>query len=561
MKKALAILLAALMLLTMMVGCASEPADTPVTPDTPAADEPSSEPTADEPAEAPADESAEEPAEDTGAAEPPVEAPAETAEIKYPLTDEPVTYTVFANGLILGSVPDMEDLNQSVAVAKISEITGVNIDWEIPSAAAMQEQLNLMIVSEDYTDGLVYYSTSLTGGLDYSIEEEIIIDLKDIIHTSCPNYLARVEADESARRGAYTDGGHMGAMYKMTDRRPECYGGFYVVESVLEEAGFSADSLPRTYEDFELILAAGKDDASNAPLYLDGTSRIMLSVGLDVGSGFSHNGDNQLVYGPATDAYKQHLSMLADWYAEGYVDKDFASRSSFYADMGLMMAGEFVVMPGVFGFSTVYTNNGLSVQPIPLPALEAGAPRYLSAGTNDEILNGDCLMIFTSCENPTLLAQHFDYGYSDEGAIIANFGVEGETFEYDENGEIVYINRDPDKMEQWYSYGSMLPFLSLTWREYIGEPELATRSRQIWEENWSYENHKAFGSLTAEEGEQVSSKYSDIQTRANEYTMQAIQGSVNIDETWDAFVDELYAMGLEEVTATYQAAHDRYLAR
>ena len=129
MKKALAILLAALMLLTMMVGCASEPADTPVTPDTPAADEPSSEPTADEPAEAPADESAEEPAEDTGAAEPPVEAPAETAEIKYPLTDEPVTYTVFANGLILGSVPDMEDLNQSVAVAKISEITGVNIDW------------------------------------------------------------------------------------------------------------------------------------------------------------------------------------------------------------------------------------------------------------------------------------------------------------------------------------------------------------------------------------------------------------------------------------------------
>ena len=43
--------------------------------------------------------------------------------------------------------------------------------------------------------------------------------------------------------------------------------------------------------------------------------------------------------------------------------------------------------------------------------------------------------------------------------------------------------------------------------------------------------------------------------------MQAIQGSVNIDETWDAFVDELYAMGLEEVTATYQAAHDRYLAR
>ena len=146
---------------------------------------------------------------------------------------------------------------RTAAVKAVSELTNVFIDWEVPADTAMQQQVSLMLVSEDYTDGLIYYPGMMGSSLDYLIEENILLDLKDEIYANCPNYLGILEGDENVMRGVMTDGDHMGAMYKITDRRPECYGGFYVTTAVLEEAGFSASNLPVTYDDFEALLAAG----------------------------------------------------------------------------------------------------------------------------------------------------------------------------------------------------------------------------------------------------------------------------------------------------------------
>ncbi len=548
MKKTLATLLAVLMLLSLLTACAdtNAPAETPA--DSTTEPTPVEEPAA--PAEAPAEE--------------PVETPVEeTATVSYPLSEEPVHYTVMANGRILAAAPGLENLNDCLAIKAVSEKTNVFIDWECPADSAMQQQVSLMLVSEDFTDGLIYYPASMGSSLDYLIEEEILLDLKDEIYANCPNYLAVLESDESVMKGAMTDGGHMGAMYKITDRRPECFGGFYVTTKVLEEAGFSANNLPVTYDDFEALLAAGMDDASNAPLYLDGTARNILAAGFDIdlNSGFVHNGDNQLFFSETSESYKEWLTMMSDWCAKGYLDKDFASRQIFFFDNGLLLSGDVAVMPGVFSFSTLYTNQGLSVQPIPYPVKDAAdQTRYLAAGTNDERINQDSLMIFTACEKPTLLLQFFDYGYSDEGSITANFGVLGESYDLDENGKPVPRPLPEGQVEQFVNYGSMIPMLSLTWREYIGEPELATLSREIWEENWSYENHKAFGTLTAEESENVSGILNDINTYVEEYTFGILSGTRSLDE-WEEYVAYIESLGLADVTDAYQAAHDRYLAR
>ena len=548
MKKALTLLMALCLLLSCLAGCGSgtTTSEPDAAPDTPAADSKEPVDAADEPS-----------GETPDAAQPDTE----PAAVSYPLSENPAHYSVMANGRILASAPGLEDINNCLAVKAVSELTNVFIDWEVPADTAMQQQVSLMLVSEDYTDGLIYYPGMMGSSLDYLIEENILLDLKDEIYANCPNYLGILEGDENVMRGVMTDGDHMGAMYKITDRRPECYGGFYVTTAVLEEAGFSASNLPVTYDDFEALLAAGKDDASNAPLYLDGTARLMLAAGYDVNTGFVHNGDNRLFFGPTSQNYKDWLTMMAGWAEKGYLDKDFASRNIFFFDSGLLLSGDVVVMPGVFSFSTMYTNQGLAVQPIPYPVKDAANPtRYLAAGTNDERINQDSLMVFTACKNPTLLLQFFDYGYSDEGSITTNFGVLGESYDLDENGTPALRPLPEGQTEQFVNYGSMLPMLSLTWREYTGEPELATLSRQIWEANWSMENHKAFGTLTAGESEATAGKLNDINTYVEEYTFGVISGTRSLDE-WDEYVAYIEHRGLAEVTAAYQAAHDRYLAR
>ncbi len=43
-------------------------------------------------------------------------------------------------------------------------------------------------------------------------------------------------------------------------------------------------------------------------------------------------------------------------------------------------------------------------------------------------------MVSAECEYIDELVKWADYFYSDEGAVLYNMGVEGVTFEYDENG-------------------------------------------------------------------------------------------------------------------------------
>lgn len=544
MKRTFAILLATLMLLSLLSGCANKPAAT--TP--PAADTASDANKTETPADEPVDEPAEAPADE------PVEEPAAPAEITYPLTDEPVTFSLLANSMITGSIPEINsDLNNVLAVQKISEITCVYIDWEMPGD--ITTTLSLMYVSEDYTDGLMTMSNSVGQSLDYLVEEEILYDLTDIIKESCPNYYQLISANDQVRREVTTDGGRLATMTKIREKRDECYQGYYVIDSVLEEAGFSATNLPVTYEDLEKILVAGQDDATNAPLYLD---HGVMMAGYDVNFTFCHNGDNQLKYGYASENFKQYLAMLSDWYSRGLIDRDFATRITFFLDPGLMMAGDVIAFPGVFTFRQLFENAGKSVTSIPWPKLNEGDLRYQSGGVVPLIAGPDSLMIFTACEDPVMLAQWCDFGYSEEGAIIANFGVEGESYELDADGNFVYPLNDWDP--DLCSYNSMMPFHIKSWREYIGEAPVVTEDRAKWEKDWAPIPHTFDGSLTSEESEEVSAMMSDIQTYANEYMLGVIVGSRSLDE-WDEYVAYLNSLGLEECTAVYQAAQDRFWAR
>ena len=67
-----------------------------------------------------------------------------------------------------------------------------------------------------------------SSGVDYFIDEEILLDLTDIIRTSCPNYWKLVNSTEEIRRQAVTDAGRFAEFYKVNDQRPECYMGYYV---------------------------------------------------------------------------------------------------------------------------------------------------------------------------------------------------------------------------------------------------------------------------------------------------------------------------------------------
>lgn len=66
--------------------------------------------------------------------------------------------------------------------------------------------------------------------------------------------------------------------------------------------------------------------------------------------------------------------------------------------------------------------------------------------------------------------------------------------------------------------------------------------------------------LLPEETTEYATKMTEIETYANEMRIKFIMGETSLDE-FDAYVQQIEAMGLEDVLAIQQAALDRYNAR
>ncbi|MGI6577767.1 MAG: hypothetical protein ACOX1Q_07060 [Eubacteriales bacterium] len=101
--------------------------------------------------------------------------------------------------------------------------------------------------------------------------------------------------------------------------------------------------------------------------------------------------------------------------------------------------------------------------------------------------------ITTSCENIPVLVSWFDYFYSDEGEILADYGIEGETFEYDDNGKPYFLDvviNNPDGLSQsdalyLYTIGSFHS-RQYDWARQV-TPSMSDYGKTagaIWDSNW-----------------------------------------------------------------------------
>lgn len=84
-------------------------------------------------------------------------------------------------------------------------------------------------------------------------------------------------------------------------------------------------------------------------------------------------------------------------------------------------------------------------------------------------------------------------------------------------------------------------------------------AQEVWRSNTSNEM-RFYGSLSIEESETYTSMAGDLATLAAENISKFVSGDRPMSQ-WDAFLEELMEMGIEDCIAIKQAAYDRYMAR
>ena len=578
----LAVLLALVMVLGLLSACGGNTASSAADSAPASAEAPAEAPEAPEkPAPAPAEDAPAAPAEEPSAAEP----AAQTSwpenplgNVELPLTDEPVEVTMWM-GVNPNVLKITEDIgNDCVLWNELANRTGVRLVFTVVNPDTESEKFNLMVASDDLTDIISNATALYTNGGEAAIADEVLIDtLPYLTEELTPQICKLMEAYPDAIPEALTDSGWLAGMpqLSMQTETTQTFGPL-IRKDWLDDLGLE---IPETYDELHEVLKAFKDQkGADAALALN-----YAATGINNGlvQGYGINGlvadaamsepyyqvDDVLMYGPIQPEFKEYLTMVHDWYAEGLIWQDFMSYPDFQnPPTDIILADRCGVFYGEVTFIATLKNSSSdpNFDLVALPDFVKNSGDTIPFKEERAYAASTPWSISTQCECPELLMQWCNYMYTDEGALLCNYGIEGESFTFNENNvpvftDLVLNNPDMSTTVALFMYCmDRGPFYRDETREQSGYTQAQREASGIWTSNLSVGRGIGSTMLNTEESDKVNQFYGDIKTYIEQSVLEFVIGNRDLSE-FDAYVQHIEDMGIDEVTACYQDAYQRYL--
>lgn len=572
-KKLFVWLLVIAMVAAMLSGCGA-PAASSAAPESAPASETG---TAQEP-ETPAPEPEAPSAEEVSAseAEPVIEDTFAEGAGVWPIADGDETITIWDGWFPFFSA-FFEDYHDTQFFQEMEKRTGLKTEFTLVNAEAAAEQFNLMVATGDYCDLMHDVDTNYVGGLDTAYEDEVIIAIDELIDTWMPNYKAELMSDEGYLEDLTSN---LGNIYQFSILRrggslPDY--GLMIRQDWLDKLGMER---PETYDEYYDVLTGFKNDmGASAPMMLSNPGNFQgnfFASGYGVNASTVNGGkpfyqvDGTVKFGPMEEGYRKYLETLSKWYAEGLIYKDFYT----YVDSNTMPPDDLVIgnQMGLFGaniqdiparYSSVMGENSEIVMVGAYdPVEKKGDVNHFGQDNGASATGGYC--VSTACEHPDLVARWADYIFSPEGQILSNFGVEGVSFDYNDEGEPELsdlVLHNPDGMPD------MLAITKYTTFNLIGVQNDLRMYKEFtdaqWEagEIWSLADDACtipMGcQMTTDEATIFNAAYGDIATYVGQYTLQVILGDEDLSG-WDEYVANIESMDIAACIQQQQSALDRY---
>ncbi len=497
---------------------------------------------------------------------------AETGEFQLPIVDEPTTLSYFvaddSNAAIMTT-----DWNDNEFYQEMERRTGVHLEFEMVSSADYQTNFNLMIASGNLADMIYVGASYYAEGVDAAIDDGYFLDLTDLVDEYMPNYEKVRTSDVQYELLSTTDSGRLGAVYELRQSKQGPWLGLWIRQDWLDDLGLET---PVTFDDYHEVLTAFKNEkGATAPLILnfsgsDGEFGTM-SGGLNVLNSWQLDETGKVNFGPYMDAWKEYVTIMHQWYTEGLIDPDFMATDERTADMAKVVTGASGLFAALYTMPSVYEaaseDPNMNLAPVNPPVMNEGDEGHIRL--RDSYTSGNTA-ISADSENWEVALRWLDYLYTDEGALLANYGVEGDTFEFDENGKPVFTDKILNNENGWTMTQTVASYLCpsagiANWsdwtRELAGVPEKDQACYDVWSEFSDDWRLPSSVTLTQEESTERAALYADISTIVKEQTAQFISGALDIESNWDAYISALEASGMERAIEITQAAYDRYLAR
>lgn len=455
---------------------------------------------------------------------------------------------------------------------ELTKKTGIEVEYIHPPQGQTKESFNLLIASGELPDIIRY--NWFEQGAQKMINNKIILDLTEDIEKNAPNLKKLLSENPDWDKQVKTDGGSYYTFpFFRGDKSLLSYTGPIIRKDWLDDLGME---IPETIDEWEKMLTAFKEEkGADVPLSLTVNyfDHGFLAGAFGIYGDFYVDG-GEVKYGAMEDGYLDFLTLLNKWYKAGLLDKNLASVDSKMLDTYMMnnrMGATVGLVGGNLGkWTTAMKGNDdkFSIVAAPYPVMNKGdEPEMAKCDWDANPVSGYAISAKT--KNRGLAVKFLDYGYGEEGSMLLNFGIEGDSYEM-VDGQPKFTQKMMDILNgvntemtsHFYSMGTYSGPLVQDKR--LVEQTLIYDTQKdaynIWSVPKAFEHKMPPVQYSDEESEIRSSIMTDLTTYKEEMVMAFITGSRPLSE-FDAFREQLRAIGVEDVLKVENAAYKRYQSR
>lgn len=487
----------------------------------------------------------------------------------YPVqTNETLTYW---RSLPVNISTSVDNYGATEIAKEFEKRTGIKINYLHPAAGQENEALNLMISSNELPDIILSHWGQYPGGPTRAIDEEVLLPLEKVKEYA-PAFLGFLEQHPEYDKASKTDSGYHYAFTFISDGNDQLVvSGPAVRMDWLRELGLE---MPKSVDDWTNMLTAFKEKkGAESPMSFN-YGNICYFFNMFEARFDPYVDGDKVVYAAIQPEFKNALIVIRDWFEKGLLDKNLVSVDNKLIDNQILNDKTGATITSGGGGIGQYMKMGVQKNPnfdlaaVPYPTFSGQPTGSLPISKN---VTGVGAAITTQAKNPALAAKALDYNYTEEGAMLANFGIEGVSYEmidgYPTYTDLILNNPDGLTISQalglYMNAGNGGAFVcdSRYIQQYYGLPQ-----QQAALKNWTvgFEESKPqrvpMLTFTTEEN----SEYAQIMTEINKYRDQMIVKFINgIEpiENFDKYVDTMKQLGVDRAMEIQTAALARYANR
>lgn len=505
--------------------------------------------------------------------------------------DEDVTVTWW----VMGGTDEyyQEYWTEMKGLQKIQEITGVNIDFQVASSYDVYLP---MMTARNYPDVITAKNLEqYSGRLAAMYKDNVSIKLNDYMEEWMPNFSKIIKDYPNIARDLKLDNGEytfVSALYDVEnedDRAAASQYGLAIRQDWLDEVG--RDVPTDINEWYETLLSFkkydpngnGQQDEEPVCMASSGWKYFLAAYGIDDDPCIlNENGEEKVIYGFVTEAYKEYLSEMQKWYKEGLIYNMFEQTS--------LEAREERVTSNLAGawkgdalhFDTTDSDSYISKLREVAPNAEFSAcpwPKtadgYQWCFSDINTFDRDTTVITSKAKDDNVVeaaAYIIDYMLSENGSTLLTWGIEGESYEVDSDGNKQLkdgmdemVDFHGTKIKKAYTYADpltvMLPQFGQM-ADYVlnNEDEGYVEACKVWSKGDTSYKINASCQLSVEQQDRVNTVTSGMKGYVTKMRTRFIQGGQSLTD-YDAYVSQVNQMGGTEYAEIWQEAYDAYKAR